>query len=155
MARLDWARTAPGAFKAMTTLEAYVRRSGLEPELVHLIRVRASQINGCALCLALHTRDARQQGETEERLYLLNAWEESDLYSQRERAALAWTDAVTLVSETHVPDEVFNEARQEFTDEEMVNLTMAVVAINAWNRLGVGFRLVRPPGINALQLLDG
>lgn len=143
-ARLDWVRIAPAAVKAMLGLEAYNRQSGLDPRLLALVKTRASQINGCARCLDMHAREAREAGETEQRLYVLDAWSESPLYSERERAALAWTEALTLVSETHVPDAVFDEARQQFSEEELVNLTLAVVAINGWNRFNVAFRMVPP-----------
>jgi AhpD family alkylhydroperoxidase len=111
---------------------------------MELVRIRASQINGCAMCLHMHTADARKQGETEERLYLLDAWRESPLYTPRERAALAWTEALTLVAETRAPDEVYEELRAHFTEQEQVNLTLLIVAINGWNRLNVGFRTVHP-----------
>jgi AhpD family alkylhydroperoxidase len=124
--------------------EAYVKGSGLEPSLFELIKTRASQINGCAYCLHMHTRDARAKGESEERLYLLDAWRESPLYTDRERAALAWTEAVTLVSQTHVPDEVYEAARRHFSEEELVKLTVAVARINAWNRISISFRAVHP-----------
>jgi AhpD family alkylhydroperoxidase len=143
--RLDYTRLAPNGFKAMLALENYVRGSGLELKLLHLIKVRASQINGCAYCIQMHTHEARAKGETEERLYLLDAWRESPLYSDRERAALAWTEAVTLVSETHVPDDVFEEARRHFSEEELANLTLAVATINAWNRLSISFRAIYSP----------
>jgi AhpD family alkylhydroperoxidase len=143
-ARIDWAHAAPGAVKAMLALETYTRKGGLEPQLLDLVKIRASQINGCAFCLDMHIREAREAGETEARIYLLDAWSESPVYSERERAALAWTDAVTLVSQTHVPDDVFEQARHYFSDEELVNLTLAVAAINAWNRINVGFRTVPP-----------
>lgn len=138
--RLKYAEVAPGAVKAQGMVEAYVRHSGLEKSLLELVKMRASQINGCAYCLDMHSKDARAAGETEQRLYLLNAWEESPFYSDRERAALAWTEAVTLVSQTHVPDDVYELAISQFNDEELVNLTMAIVAINGWNRLAISFR---------------
>jgi AhpD family alkylhydroperoxidase len=143
-ARIDWAHAAPGAVKAMLALETYTRKSGLEPTLLDLVKIRASQINGCAFCLDMHIREARQGGETDARIYLLDAWSESPVYSERERAALAWTDAVTLVSATHVPDEVFEQARRHFSDEELVNLTLAVATINSWNRINVSFRTMPP-----------
>jgi AhpD family alkylhydroperoxidase len=142
--RLNPYQAAPGVMKAMTILESQVASCGLEPALVELVKVRASQINGCAFCLHLHTRDARARGEREERLYLLDAWRESPLYSQRERAALAWTEAVTLVSQTHVPDEVYDLARAEFSDEDLVRLTLLVTTINAWNRFAIAFRSLHP-----------
>src|SRR5919202_1970171 len=125
-------------------LETYVRNSGLEPSLIHLVKTRASQINGCAYCLDMHTRDARALGETEQRLYVLPAWRESPLYTDRERAALAWTEALTQISETHAPDDVYQLAKTQFTEEELVNLSMLIVAINGWNRLAIGFRAVHP-----------
>ena len=143
-ARIDHSRTAPDAFSAMMALETYVRQSGLEPSLLDLTKIRASQLNGCAFCIHMHTREARAKGESEERLYLLDAWRESPLYSERERAALAWTEAVTLVSQTHVPDDVFEEVRRHFSEEELVKLTLAVATINAWNRLAISFRSVYP-----------
>jgi AhpD family alkylhydroperoxidase len=138
--RLDYQQIAPGALQAMRALETYVRQSGLERSLLHLIKTRASQINGCAYCLEMHTREARADGESEERLYLLDAWRESPAYSERERAALTWTEAVTLVADSHIPDEVYRSASQQFTEKELVDLTMAVIAINGWNRLAIGFR---------------
>jgi len=126
----------------MAGLEAYIRNSGLEPSLLELIKLRASQINGCAYCIDMHTKDARAGGETEQRLYGLTAWRETPFYSERERAALKWTEALTLISETHAPDEVYEEARKHFSEVEMVNLTMAIVTINSWNRLAIGFRAV-------------
>lgn len=138
--RIEYAKVAPGAYKAMLGLEQYVRGCGLEPSLLELVKMRASQLNGCAFCLDMHSQDARAAGETEQRLYLLDAWREAPFYSERERAALAWTEAVTMVSGGHVPDDVYAAARERFTEEELVNLTMAVVAINGWNRLAIGFR---------------
>jgi AhpD family alkylhydroperoxidase len=138
--RLNFKRLVPAAYRAMLALESYVHETGLEPSLLELVKMRASQINGCAYCLDMHSKDARAAGETEQRLYVLSAWREAPFYTERERSALAWTEAVTLVSETHVPDEVYELARQRFSDEELVNLTMAIVAINGWNRLEVSFR---------------
>ena len=146
--RLDYVKAAPDAYKAMLGLEAAVRRLGIDPTLLELIKIRASQINGCAFCLDMHTRDARKQGESEERIYQLGAWHESPAFTARERAALGWTDALTLVAETHAPDEVYGEARRHFSEKELVDLTLAVVTINAWNRLAVGFRRMpdlKPP----------
>jgi AhpD family alkylhydroperoxidase len=140
--RLTYGDVAPGAVAAMRQLEAYVRQSGLERSLLELIKTRASQINGCAYCIDMHTKDARAHGETEQRLYALSVWRETPFYSERERAALAWTEAVTLVGETHVPDDVYDLARRHFSPEELVNLTMAVIAINGWNRLAIAFRTV-------------
>ena len=144
-ARIDLGQTAEGAYKAMLGLETYVRRSGLERSLVELVKMRASQINGCAYCIDMHWKDARAAGESEQRLYSLDAWRETPFYTDRERAALEWTESVTLLSETHVPDEVYDRVRAHFGEEELVNLTMAVVTINAWNRLAVSFR--SGPGI--------
>ena len=140
--RLDYARTAPDGLKAMLGLEQYARHSGLEADLLELIKTRASQINGCAFCLDMHSQDARAAGETEQRLYALNAWSETPFFSERERAALAWTEAVTRVSETHVSDEIYETVRQHFTEKELVDLTLAIVAINGWNRLAISFRSV-------------
>jgi len=142
--RLNPYQAAPDAMKAVAALETYVKGSGLEASLIELIKMRASQINGCAYCLDMHARDARANGESEQRLYLLDAWRESPLYSDRERAALAWTEAVTLGSQTRVPDEVYEEARRNFSEEELVKLTVAVATINAWNRIAISFRAVHP-----------
>jgi AhpD family alkylhydroperoxidase len=147
--RLNPYQAAPGAMKAMVDLEAQVASSGLEPALIELVKIRASQINGCAFCLHMHTRDARAEGEREERLYLLDAWRESPLYSKRERAALAWTEAVTLVAQTHVPDEVYDQAHAEFSDQELVRLTLLVTTINAWNRFAIAFRSIHPANVKA------
>lgn len=140
-ARLRYAIAAPEAYKAMLQLSEYAHHSGLEESLLHLIEMRASQINGCAFCLDMHTKDARALGESEQRLYLLPAWREArEFYSEREQAALEWTEAVTLVAENHVPDEVYESVRPHFTDEELANLTLAIATINSWNRLNVAFR---------------
>ncbi|MFI5376057.1 MAG: carboxymuconolactone decarboxylase family protein [Candidatus Rokuibacteriota bacterium] len=141
-ARVDLNKISPAAYKAMAGLEGFVKDSGLEPPLLELVRMRASQINGCAYCLDMHSKDARAAGETEQRLYELDAWRETPFYSERERAALAWTEALTLVHETHVPDDVYEEVRKRFTEEEVVSLTAAIVSINGWNRLCIGFRAV-------------
>jgi AhpD family alkylhydroperoxidase len=133
---------SPDAIKALSALEAYVQGTGLEQSLIELVKTRASQINGCAFCINMHTQDARNRGETQERLYLLNAWRESPVYTRRERAALAWTEAVTLVSKTHVPDGVYEGVRAEFSEVETVNLTMLVATINALNRIAISFRAV-------------
>jgi AhpD family alkylhydroperoxidase len=140
--RIDPGTAMPEVMQAMGGLETYIKRCGLEPRLIALVKVRASQINGCAFCIDMHTRDARAQDETEERLYLLDAWHEAPLYSDRERAALAWTEAVTLVAQTHVPDGVYEEARRQFNETELVKLTVLIGAINAWNRLAISFRAV-------------
>lgn len=140
--RLNFTKISPGAYQAMGGLEMFVRKSKLEQPLLELVKMRASQINGCAYCLDMHSKDARAAGETEQRLYTLNAWRETPFFSDRERAALAWTEAVTLVSVDHVPEAVYEEARQCFSEEELVNLTLAIVAINGWNRLAIAFRAV-------------
>jgi len=140
--RLEYAKVAPGGRDAMLGLEQYVHGAGLEPALLELVKIRASQINGCAYCLDMHTKDARARGETEQRLYAVAAWHEAPFFTDRERAALAWTEAVTRVSETHVPDDVYKAARRHFGEKELVDLTLAIVAINGWNRLAVAFRTV-------------
>jgi len=140
--RVDVAKIDPRAYHAMAGLESYVRNSGLDPKLLELVKMRTSQINGCAFCLDMHSKDARAMGETEQRLYALNAWRETPFYTDRERAALAWTESLTLVSTTGAPDSVFEQVRQQFSDAELVSLTMAIVAINGWNRLAIGFRAV-------------
>ena len=142
--RLNPYQAAPIAMKALANLEAQVAGSGLDAGLMELVKIRASQINGCAFCLHMHTRDARARGESQERIYLLDAWRESPLYSARERAALAWTEAVTLVSQTHVPDAVYEQVRAEFEPEELVKLTLLIVTINAWNRFAISFRSIHP-----------
>lgn len=140
--RLEYDKAAPEAFKAMIGLEAYLKKCGLESSLLELIKLRASQINGCAYCIDMHTKDARANGESEQRLYALNAWRETPFYTDRERAALAWTEAVTLISDGHAPNDVFEEARNYFADKELVDLTLAIIAINGWNRLAIAFRAV-------------
>src|SRR4051794_9285683 len=140
--RLNAYQVAPDTIKALGALEAQVQASGLEQSLIQLVKTRASQINGCAFCINMHTQDARKYGETEQRLYLLNAWRESPLYTDRERAALAWAEAVTLISETHAPDDLYENVRQEFSEAETVNLTMLIATINAWNRIAISFRSV-------------
>jgi AhpD family alkylhydroperoxidase len=142
--RLDFAAASPEGLKAMLGLERFVQGCGLERSLIELVKTRASQINGCAFCLHMHTADARAAGETEERLYLLSAWRESPLYTSRERAALAWTEALTLISETAAPDEDYDRLAAEFTEKERVDLSLLVGAINVWNRLAVGFRAIHP-----------
>ncbi|GMV94878.1 MAG: alkyl hydroperoxide reductase AhpD [Candidatus Hydrogenedentota bacterium] len=140
--RIDYKETSPNAIKAMWGLENYVHQCGLEQSLLELVKTRASQLNGCAYCIDMHTKDARVGGETEQRLYALSAWAETPFFSARERAALAWTEAVTLVSAGHVPETVFEVASQQFTEAELVDLTLAIVAINGWNRLAIAFRTV-------------
>lgn len=149
--RLDFKRTAPGGIKAMLGLEKYVDGCGLEPALLNLVRMRASQINGCAYCIDMHAKDLRESGETEQRIYELDAWRETPFYSEREQAALAWTEAVTLVADGHVPDDVYEQARNQFSEKELIDLTVAIVAINGWNRLNVAFRTV-PGGYAPGQL---
>lgn len=141
-ARLDYKKASPAATKAMLDLHAQVRRCGLENSLLELVKLRASQINGCAHCMDMHTKELRVGGESEQRLYLLSAWREVPFYTARERAALVWTEALTLLNEGHVPDAVYDEARAQFTEEELVNLTLAIVAINGANRINVAFRTV-------------
>ncbi len=140
--RIDYRKLPPGARNAMFGLEEYLHTCGLPENLLHLVKLRVSQINGCAYCIDMHSKDLRAAGETEQRLYLLNAWREAPFYSDRERAALAWAEAVTLITEGHVPDEVYEQARSQFNDEELVNLTLAVVTINGWNRFSIAFRSV-------------
>jgi AhpD family alkylhydroperoxidase len=137
--RISYGKVAPGATGAMGALEAYVRESGLEKSLLELVKIRASQINGCAYCLDMHTKDARAAGETEQRIYTLSAWRETPFFSEREQAALLWTETLTRLSQNDVPDDVYEEVRAQFSEEELVNLTMAIIAINGWNRLSVGF----------------
>ncbi len=134
------ASAAPGAYQAMMGLEHYLHGCGLEAALVHLVKLRASQINGCAYCLDMHWKDLRAAGEGEQRLYSLDAWRECPYYTGRERAALAWTEAVTLVADGHVPDSVYEEVRPHFSDKELADLTLAVATINAWNRLAIAAR---------------
>jgi AhpD family alkylhydroperoxidase len=142
--RVNIASVSPEAYRAVAGLQHFVDKSGLEPSLLELIKFRASQINGCAYCLDMHWKDARAQGESEQRLYSLDAWRETPFYTDRERTALALTESVTLVSRDHVPDEVYEQARAHFSEQEMVSLVMAIVAINSWNRLAITFRM--PPG---------
>jgi AhpD family alkylhydroperoxidase len=143
--RLEPAKLAPHGYHAMLQLQRYVDGTGLEPLLMELVKMRASQINGCAYCIDMHAKDAIAMGEDPLRLLALDAWEETPSFSDRERAALAWTEAVTLVHQGHVPDEVFEATRAHFSDQELVNLTFAIVAINGWNRLAIPFRSL--PGI--------
>src|SRR5580698_6508876 len=141
-ARINLTHVTPGIIQAMLGLERQVRRAGFDQSLLELVRMRTSQINGCAYCLDMHSKDARANGESEQRLYSLNAWRETPFFTDRERAALQWTEAVTLVSHDHIPDPAYEEARKHFSEAELVNLTMAIVAINGWNRLAIGFRVV-------------
>ena len=147
--RMNYYQAAPDTLKALIAVDDQIKASGLEQSLIELVKTRASQINGCAFCINMHTEDARKRGETEQRIYLLNAWRESPLYSDRERAALAWTEAVTLISETHAPDDVYEHVRAQFSDAETVNLTMLIGAINAWNRIAIAFRAVHPVKVKA------
>ena len=140
--RIDYAKVAPGALHAQRGLEHYIRTSGIDHSLIHLMKLRASYINGCAYCVDMHTKDARAEGETEQRLYAVPVWRETPFFTPRERAALAWTDAVNEVGRSHVPDDVFDEVRRHFTDVEIVNLTMVVVTINGWNRIAIAMRHV-------------
>lgn len=152
--RLNYAAASPQGFEAMRTLEHHVRQSGLDHRLLELVKTRASQLNGCAFCLDMHTKDARVAGETEQRLYTLSAWRETPFFDERERAALAWTEAVThLAPGIPVPDSVYEEVRPHFNDQELVDLTLAIVAINGWNRLAIAFRTTpgsyQPPSRSA------
>ena len=140
--RIEYAKVAPDAMTAMLSLETYVRHCGLEGTLIELVKLRASQINGCAYCVDMHTKDARAEGETEQRLYATAVWEETPFFTERERAALAWTEAVTLVGQGHVPDDVYEQARLSFGEKELIDLTLAVIVINGWNRLAISFRTV-------------
>lgn len=142
--RLNPFAAAPAPMQAWLDFGKTILKTGLEESLMRLVEIRASQINGCARCLHMHTAEARQQGETEERLYLLDAWRESPLYSERERAALAWTETLTLLPQTHAPDDIYQALQAQFTAEEQVTLSLLIVAINGWNRLQVGFRAVHP-----------
>lgn len=140
--RIDFFKTSPGLYKAMAGLELYLANCGLEKSLLHMIKLRASQINGCAYCIDMHWKDARHLGESEQRLYGLDAWEESPYYTPRERAALEWTEAVTLITEGHVPDDVYQRVREQWDEKQLADLTLAVAAINAWNRLAIALRSV-------------
>src|SRR5690348_15396297 len=141
-ARFDLMHVSPGVIHAILGLEREVRNGHLDGALLELVRMRASQINGCAYCLDMHSKDTRANGETEQRLYGLEAWREAPYYSARERAALEWTEALTLVAETHVPDDVYERVRQQFSEDELTHLSLAVVAINGWNRLNIAARTV-------------
>jgi AhpD family alkylhydroperoxidase len=138
--RMEYWKAAPGGYKAMMALETYIIASGLEKGLLHMVKLRASQINGCAYCIDMHWKDARALGETEQRLYGLDAWRESPYYTDRERAALEWTEALTNVTDGHVPDAVFDSVRPHFSDKELSDLTWAIASINAWNRVSIAFR---------------
>ncbi len=140
--RIDYRKYAAEAQKSLYALEKYIAECGLDHKLIHLIKMRASQINGCAYCIDMHSKDARAMGETEQRLYELDAWRETPFYTERERAAVAWTEALTLVSQTHVPDSVYDEVHQQFSEKEIVDLTLAVSMINLWNGLAISLRAV-------------
>ncbi|MGH8747371.1 MAG: carboxymuconolactone decarboxylase family protein [Burkholderiales bacterium] len=149
--RLNANLAAPDAMKAVVALDKYVHRSGLDPSLLELVKTRASQINGCAYCIHMHTRDARARGEREERLYMLSVWRESTLYSARERAALAWAESLTDISRSRAPDEVYHEVQRHFSQDELVKLTVAIGLINVWNRIAIGFRYVHPAAQRAVS----
>lgn len=140
--RLDYTQASPEAYKAMVHVEGVVRRSGLDASLLELIKIRASQMNGCAFCIDMHTKDARAKGETEQRIYALNAWRETPFFTDKERAALAWTEAITNIQQGHAPDAVYQELSAHFSEAERVDLTLAITTINAWNRIAIGFRTV-------------
>ena len=140
--RIDYSQYAQGALQGMLAIEQYIASCGIDHKLIHLLKMRASQINGCAYCIDMHSIDARAAGETEQRLYALDAWRETPFFDDRERAALAWIEAVTLLANTHVPDSVFEEARKHFSEQELVDLTYLASTINAWNRIAVSFRAV-------------
>ncbi len=140
--RVSYSKAAPDGTELLRKLDRYAKNSGLEPDLLELVRLRASQINGCAFCIDMHTKDARSRGESEQRLYGVSAWRETPFFTERERAALAWTEAVTQISKDHVPDDIYEEVRKHFSEKELVDLTFAVIAINGWNRLAISFRTV-------------
>ena len=140
--RLDFMKASPEAYRAMAQMESVVRRSGIDPKLLELIKIRASQLNGCAYCIDMHTKDARAKDETEQRIYALDAWRETPFFTEKERAALAWTEAVTNVQTGHVPDAVYHEVSTNFSEAEIMNLTLAITTINAWNRIAIAFRAV-------------
>lgn len=151
--RINAYEKGQGAIKAMMGLEIYLAKSSIEKNLLHLIKYRVSQINGCAYCLDMHSKDLRAAGETEQRLFVLDAWREAPFYTERERAALAWAESLTKVTEGHVPDEVFEEVSKQFSEEELIDLTLAVTTINAWNRISIAFRTeagtYQPPSLAA------
>ena len=142
--RYDYSAQSPEAVKGLVEIEKYVRHSGIEHSLHELVKMRASQINGCAYCMDMHAKDARRAGETEQRIYALTAWRETSFFSERERAALEWAEALTLISQNHVSDELYDRVRQQFSEEELIALSMAIVSINGWNRLAISFK--REPG---------
>lgn len=151
-ARLKYNQVAPGATRAMSGLQQYINTTDLDHGLLELVKLRASLLNGCAYCIDMHTKIARANGETEQRLYALSAWRETPFYTERERAAFEWTDALTLISENDVPDSVYEVVRQHFSEKELVDLTLAVVLINGWNRFAIAFRTV--PGSYELKRSD-
>jgi AhpD family alkylhydroperoxidase len=140
-AQLNYAKVAPGVYDALDALDRYLNESGLDETILHLVRLRTSQVNGCAYCIDMHWKDLRALGEREQRLYSLDAWRESPYYTDRERAALAWAEAVTLLTDGHVPEQVYDQARSQFSAKELCDLTLAVATINAWNRLSISARL--------------
>jgi AhpD family alkylhydroperoxidase len=142
--RLNALTVAPDGVKALVNVENYLQKSGLDRKLVTLVQTRVSQINGCAYCLHMHTKEARELGESATRLFLLDAWHESNLFSPRERAALAWAESLTNIAATHAPDDVYEEARKQFSEKELIDLSIAIAMINAWNRLSIGSRAVHP-----------
>jgi AhpD family alkylhydroperoxidase len=142
--RLNYVKAAPEVYEGMLALQRVIEKSGLEKPLIELVKIRSSQINKCAFCLHMHTRDARKAGETEERIYMLDAWRDSPLFTDRERAALGWTEALTLLPQTGAPDDVYAHVAAQFSEPEIAHLTLAIGAINMWNRFGVGFRLPHP-----------
>jgi len=153
--RIDFQKTSPKPMQLMLAIEGYLHETGLDHKLLLLVKMRASQINGCAYCLDMHSKDARAAGESEQRLYALNAWEETPFYTERERAALVWTEALTLITEGHAPDAVYNLVRAQFSEQEIVNLSLAITAINSWNRLAISLRAVpgtyQPPAREAAR----
>ncbi len=157
--RIDIGTASPGARNALGSLRVFVTKSGLEASLVDLVDLRASILNGCAYCIDAHTKDARARGENEQRLYAIAAWEETPFFTARERAALAWTDELVKIGETHVSDEAFNHAREYFSEKELVDLTMAIITVTAWNILATSFRIVpgsyQPVKLKRLELLAG
>jgi AhpD family alkylhydroperoxidase len=142
--RLSAYDAAPTAMKALRNVEAYLHQCGLAEKLIELVKMRASQINGCAYCLDTHSKELRRLGESEQRIYLLNAWQESPLYTPRERAALAWTEALTLIEQTHAPDALYDDVRRQFDDKELIDLTILIGMINLWNRLAISLRYEHP-----------
>lgn len=138
--RLDYGKVAPDGIKGLLEIEKFIHKSDLNPTILELVKMRASQLNGCAYCMDMHSKDARANGETEQRLYLLNAWREAPFYSEKERAALEWTEALTLISQNHISDELFESVSSHFNEKELMALTMTIVGINGWNRLSIAFR---------------